>query len=111
MSHRAALGTGHGGRAPHSHSHSVFSGPRWVRTGTEPLTAYSALGARLVLSAIALPLFAAGAALLALWAASARPAGSPGTAVLVALAAVCALFTAVSAIDIAVIRRRRAERR
>ncbi|WP_405945130.1 hypothetical protein [Streptomyces sp. NBC_00932] len=109
MSHRAALGTGHGGRAPHSHS--VFSGPRWARTGTEPLTAYSALGARLVLSAIALPLFAAGAALLALWAASARPAGSPGTAVLVALAAVCALFTAVSAIDIAVIRRRRAERR
>ncbi|WP_239074998.1 hypothetical protein [Streptomyces sp. SID10853] len=109
MSHRAVLSGGHGGPAPHARSH--FPGLGRPRTGTEPLTAYSALGARLVLSSIALPLFAAGAALLALWAASARSSGSPSTALLVVLAAVCALFTAVAAIDIAVIRRRRAERR
>ncbi|WP_328315910.1 hypothetical protein [Streptomyces sp. NBC_00388] len=109
MSHRAVVGPRGGGPVPHPHS--VFPGHRRTRTGTEPLTAHSALGARLVLSAVALPLFAAGAALLALWAVSTGPAGSPDTAVLVVLAGVCALFTAVSAVDIAVIRRRRAERR
>ncbi|WP_405783399.1 DUF6343 family protein [Streptomyces sp. NBC_00859] len=107
MSHRAVLGTRHGGPAPRAHSGIPGRG----RTGTEPLTARSALGARLLLSAVALPLFAAGAALLALWAVSARSPGAPGTAVLVVLAAVCGVLTAVSAIDIAVIRRRRAERR
>ncbi|MET9535855.1 MULTISPECIES: hypothetical protein [unclassified Streptomyces] len=109
MSHRAVPAAHHGRPVPHARS--GFPGPGRDRTGTEPLTAYSALGARLALSVVALPLFAAGTALLALWAVSARPSGAPGTAVLVVLAGVCALFTAVSAVDIAVIRHRRAERR
>ncbi|MFE2379258.1 hypothetical protein [Streptomyces sp. NPDC059398] len=109
MSHRAALGGGHGGSAPHTHPRLPHLG--WPRTGTEPLTAYSALGARLVISSIALPVFAAGAALLALWAASARSSGAPSTTALVVLAALCAVFTAIAAIDVAVIRRHRAERR
>lgn len=43
---------------------------RMKRTGTEPATAQSALGLRLALCVIALPVFVAGAVLFTVWAAS-----------------------------------------
>ncbi|MEV5339651.1 DUF6343 family protein, partial [Streptomyces sp. NPDC052676] len=51
------------------HDHAL----RRSRTGTEPVTARSPLRLRLLLSAAFLPLFAAAAVLLGLWAAASGP--------------------------------------
>lgn len=76
------------------------------RTGTEPVTARSALTPRLVLSLVALPVFVAGTVLFAIWAGTSGPLDSPGPAVLVALAVVCGVLALVAAVDLLVIGRR-----
>lgn len=81
------------------------------RTGTEPLTAYSALGLRLVLSTAALPVFVAATVLFGLWAASSGPHDSPSSAALAGLAIACGVIALLTAVDLAVILRRRSERR
>ncbi|MHC5705214.1 hypothetical protein HHX38_13445 [Streptomyces sp. PKU-MA01144] len=76
------------------------------RTGTEPVTARSALTLRLVLSLVALPVFAAGTGLFAAWADASGPMDSPSPSVLVALAVVCGVLAVVAAADLLVIGRR-----
>ncbi|MEV6793374.1 DUF6343 family protein [Streptomyces sp. NPDC051320] len=94
---------------PPSRSGSV--GRRSRRTGTEPLTAYSALGLRLLLSSVALPVFAAGTALLALWSATSGPRDVPAPSVLTGLAIACGVITVLTVIDLAVLLRRRSQER
>ncbi|MBD0417952.1 hypothetical protein H0H10_01985 [Streptomyces sp. TRM S81-3] len=81
-------------------------GRRYPRTGTEPATAQSPLRLRLLLSAVFLPLFAAGAAFFGVWAADTGPGDSPGRDTLVALAAVCAALALLAAADLIAVRRR-----
>ncbi|MFD4584986.1 DUF6343 family protein [Streptomyces sp. NPDC058423] len=76
------------------------------RTGTEPVTARSALTLRLVLSLVALPVFVAGTVLFAVRAGTSGPLDSPGPAVLVALALACGVLALVAAVDLLVIGRR-----
>ncbi|MER7840794.1 DUF6343 family protein [Streptomyces sp. NPDC096040] len=87
-------------------------GGRVPRTGTEPVTARSAVRLRLLLSGIFLPLFAASCVLFGVWAAHSRAVDSPGRAVLVALAVVCGVLALAAALDLLVVMRRlRRERR
>ncbi|MFE2042402.1 DUF6343 family protein [Streptomyces sp. NPDC059477] len=82
------------------------------RTGTEPRTARSPLRLRMLLSGIFLPVFVAGAVGFAIWAALSEPGDSPGRAVTVTLAAVCAALALAAGVDLAVlVRRVREERR
>ncbi|WP_049571213.1 DUF6343 family protein [Streptomyces sp. SBT349] len=85
---------------------------RHRRTGTEPVTAYSALRLRLVLNGIFLPLFAALTVALAIWWGSTDSDGSPSPAVLGWLTLAAAVLTVIAAMDLAIVlRRRRAEER
>ncbi|MFC8880175.1 hypothetical protein [Streptomyces ardesiacus] len=78
---------------------------------SEPLHAHSALRLRLLLSALFLPLFLAGAAYFGQWAAGTGPGDSPGRGMLVVVAVVCAAFALLAAADLLVmVRRLRAER-
>ncbi|MFI2205615.1 DUF6343 family protein [Streptomyces sp. NPDC020192] len=82
------------------------------RSGTEPVTARSALGLRLLLSVCFAPLFVAAAVLFAVWSAHSGPGSSPTSSQLASLAGVCAALTVFSVADAAVVlRRRRRERR
>ncbi|MFC7885833.1 DUF6343 family protein [Streptomyces sp. NPDC057376] len=96
----------HGATDSASRARSGAFGRRHPRTGTEPVTAQSPLGLRLVLSALFLPLFLAGAAYFAVWAADAGPGDSPGRGSLVVLAVVCAAFALLAAADLMVVLRR-----
>ncbi|UXI82114.1 hypothetical protein N6Q81_30715, partial [Streptomyces vinaceusdrappus] len=80
----------HGATDSASRARPGAFGRRRPRTGTEPVTAQSPLGLRLVLSAVFLPLFLAGAAYFGVWAADADPGDGPGRGGLVVLAVVCA---------------------
>ncbi|WP_371799054.1 DUF6343 family protein [Streptomyces sp. NBC_01707] len=80
------------------------------RTGTEPATAQSALGLRLALCVIALPVFVAGAVLFTVWAAS-GPRSTPDTSLLLVLVVVCAALAVMTAADLLIIVRRRARQR
>ncbi|MFJ4686793.1 DUF6343 family protein [Streptomyces sp. NPDC088789] len=82
------------------------SGTRVPRSGTEPVTARSPLRLRKLLSGIFLPLFVAGTVLFAVWAALSGPGDSPGRAVTVTLAAVCAALALTAALDLVVLARR-----
>jgi len=83
-------------------------GRRSSRTGTEPVTARSALGLRLLLAGLFLPLFAAAAVLLAVRAA--QP-GSGGAGPATALAVLCGVLAVTAAVDlVVVVRRPRRER-
>ncbi|MEU5714458.1 DUF6343 family protein [Streptomyces sp. NPDC020403] len=82
-------------------------GPARGRSGTEPLTARSALGLRLVLSLGGVALFIALTVLLAFWAASSGANDSPGPTPLAVLAGLCGLFAVIAAVDLVVILRRR----
>lgn len=96
---------------PVPRSRSGFIGRRFERTGTEPITAQSALGVRLLLSGIFLPFFVVVTVLLALWWASSDTADSPSPGELGALTVFCALLTLLTLINlIAILRRRRRER-
>ncbi|MCX4617667.1 DUF6343 family protein [Streptomyces mirabilis] len=92
-------------------SRSGFIGRRWERTGTEPVTARSALGLRLLLSACFTPVFVAAAVLFAVWSMRSGPGSSPTSSQLAALAGLCAVLAVLSLADLAVVlRRRRRER-
>ncbi|MFJ9927766.1 MULTISPECIES: DUF6343 family protein [Streptomyces] len=79
--------------------------------GSEPATARSALGLRLILSALFLPVFAAATAGFAVWAAHQRPGDSPGQGPLTALAVICGVLALAAALDLVrVTARRRRER-
>ncbi|WP_326608731.1 DUF6343 family protein [Streptomyces sp. NBC_01799] len=84
---------------------------RHRRTGTEPLTARSDLGLRMVLSTAALVVFALATAGFAWWAASSSRDSSPNSTVLGVLAAVCGVLLLVAVLDLTVIRRRRSGQR
>ncbi|MFV0132405.1 DUF6343 family protein [Streptomyces sp. HMX87] len=103
-----------GAAPPAPRARSGAFGRRHPRTGTEPATARSALRLRLVLSAVFLPLFVAGAAFFGVWAGAWDPGDSPGRGVLVALGAVCAALALLAVADLMTItsrlRRERWER-
>jgi hypothetical protein len=80
---------------------------RHVRTGTEPVTAYSALRLRLLLSGIFLPFFLVLTVLFAVWWAGTDSGDSPSPAELGTLTAVCAVLGLIAAVDLVVILRRR----
>lgn len=98
-----------GGREPRSRS--GFFGRRSERTGSEPVTARSALGLRLLITIVALPLFVAGAVLFAWWAVSSGQTDAPGSSSLAGLAVVCGLLAVFAALDLVVILRRRSRER
>ncbi|MBT3150479.1 hypothetical protein HTV45_06180 [Streptomyces sp. CHD11] len=93
-----------GQRVPRSRSGAI--GRRFPRTGTEPVTARSPLRLRLALAGIFLPLFVAGCALFAVWAANAGPGDSPGRGPLIFISAVCGFLALTAALDLAVVLRR-----
>ncbi|MDT0346604.1 DUF6343 family protein [Streptomyces litchfieldiae] len=80
---------------------------RHARTGTEPITAYSALRLRLLLSGIFLPFFLIVAVLLAVWWTGSDANDSPSSGELAALTLACAVLALIAAIDILVVLRRR----
>lgn len=82
-------------------------GPEAGRTGTEPVTARSPLGLRLVLSAVYVPVFLVATVGFAIWAAHSDPGSSPTGTVLSILAGGCAVLTVVAAADLLVVLRRR----
>ncbi|MET8574208.1 DUF6343 family protein [Streptomyces sp. NPDC005012] len=96
---------------PVTRRNSGTIGRRSPRTGTEPVTARSALGLRLLLSAVFLPVFVALTVFFALWAADAGPGESPSRGTLVGTTVVCAVVALLAALDLLVVlRRRRRER-
>lgn len=103
--------TGRRDEEPVTRRNSGFVGRRSPRTGTEPVTARSALGLRLLLSAVFLPVFVALTVFFALWAADAGPGESPSRGTLVGTTVVCAVVALLAALDLLVVlRRRRRER-
>ncbi|WP_069812242.1 DUF6343 family protein [Streptomyces sp. TP-A0874] len=84
-----------------------FRGP----SGTEPVTARSALGLRLVLSLVFAPIFAAGAAFLAFWSATAHRGSAPPADSLAFIAGLCALLALIAIVDVLVVLRRRRQER
>ncbi|MER5476922.1 DUF6343 family protein [Streptomyces sp. NPDC002734] len=96
-----------GGRRPGPQDPRRPAGRRRRRSGTEPVTARSALGLRLLLSAVFLPVFVALTVFFALWAADAGPGENPDRGTLVAFTAVCALVALLAAADLLVVLRRR----
>jgi hypothetical protein len=104
-------GEGPGHRAPDPARRPRGRTGRRRRAGTEPVTARSALGLRLLLSAVFLPVFVALTVFFALWAADAGPGESPSRGALVATTVVFALVALLAAVDLLVVlRRRRRER-
>ncbi|WP_078947570.1 DUF6343 family protein [Streptomyces griseus] len=96
---------------PLPRSRSGFIGRRFERTGTEPVTARSSLGLRLLLAICYTPLFIAASALFAVWSSQSTPGSSPTSSQLAALSGVCGALALISAVDLVVIlRRRRSER-
>ncbi|MCZ9347587.1 hypothetical protein NGM37_58850 [Streptomyces sp. TRM76130] len=85
---------------------SGLTGRRFPRTGTEPVTARSPLGLRLLLSGLFLPVFGGAAVLFGVWAAGSGPDDSPDPGVLTALAAVCATLALFAVIDLLVVMRK-----
>ncbi|MEU6005420.1 DUF6343 family protein [Streptomyces sp. NPDC047453] len=81
-------------------------GRRSPRTGTEPVTAQSPLGLRLLLSGVFVPVFAAATAYFAVWAADSGPGDSPGPGPLTAIAVVCGVLALFAMVDLVVVARR-----
>lgn len=81
-------------------------GRRFPRTGTEPVTAQSALGLRLLLAGVFAPIFVVAAVLFGIWGANSDPGGSPGRAPLVVIAVVCGILALLAATDLVLVRRR-----
>ncbi|MDT0305665.1 DUF6343 family protein [Streptomyces sp. DSM 44917] len=85
----------------------VEGGGHWRRTGSEPVTAYSALRLRLLLSALFLPFFAAVTVALGVWWASADEEDQPSPGELGALTLGCAALTLIALVDLLIVLRRR----
>ncbi|MFA3878447.1 DUF6343 family protein [Streptomyces sp. MMCC 100] len=101
----------HRATEPVPRSRSGAVGRRFPRTGTEPVRAQSPLRLRLLLSAVFLPLFLAGAVFFGVWAADTGSGDSPGRGMLVVVAVVCGALALLAAADLlVVIRRLRSER-
>ncbi|MGW7132159.1 DUF6343 family protein [Streptomyces bobili] len=100
----------HGGeRARRARSGAV--GRRSPRSGTEPVTAQSPLGLRLILSGVFLPVFGVATVAFAMWAGQSGPGDDPGRGPLVVLAVVCGVLALLAAVGLlAVLRRLRHER-
>ncbi|GGX90527.1 DUF6343 family protein [Streptomyces minutiscleroticus] len=77
------------------------------RSGSEHVTARSALGLRLLLSAVFAPLFLAACGLLAWWSAGSDADSAPSDTVTAVLSAVCGVLFLVAVADLAVLVRRR----
>ncbi|RMI43741.1 DUF6343 family protein [Streptomyces triticirhizae] len=90
-----------------------MSRARHARTGTEPITALSALRLRLLLSVIFTPLFVAGAIVFGVWWARAEPGDAVGPDALRVITLICAIAAVLALVDLVVVvrRRRRAARR
>lgn len=98
-------------RPPVPRSRSGVIGRRFERTGTEPITARSALGVRLILALLFTPLFLAATAGFAVWAAGAGETDAPSRGSLLTLTVICAALALFAATDLfVVLRRRRRER-
>ncbi|MFE6281811.1 DUF6343 family protein [Streptomyces sp. NPDC057877] len=93
-------------RPPVPRSRSGVVGRRHPRTGTEPITAQSALRLRLLLTAVFLPLFVAATVGFAVWAGNSGPGDSPSRGVLTGLAVGCGVLALIAALDGAVVLRR-----
>ncbi|MEU5366456.1 DUF6343 family protein [Streptomyces sp. NPDC005925] len=87
-------------------SRSGAFGRRRPRTGTEPVTAQSAVRLRRLLAALFLPLFAAAAVLFAVLAAEAEPGDALDRGDLVVLAVMCGVFALLAAVNLWVLGRR-----
>ncbi|MEU1852439.1 DUF6343 family protein [Streptomyces sp. NPDC019990] len=98
-------------RRPVPRSRSGFIGRHYPRSGTEPVTARSALGLRLLLAICFTPLFVAATVLFAVWSTRSGPGSSPTSSQLAGIAGACGALALISAVDLVVIlRRRRRER-
>jgi hypothetical protein len=82
-------------------------GRNYERTGSEPVTARSALGLRLLLAVCFTPLFIAATVLFAVWSTRSEPSSSPTSLQLAGIAGGCAALAVISAVDLVVILRRR----
>ncbi|MGP4111311.1 DUF6343 family protein [Streptomyces sp. 4N509B] len=76
------------------------------RTGSEPLTAYSDLRLRLLLSVIFTPLFVAGTVLLFVWWLNAEPDDAVSRGEVGVAAVICAVAAVIALVDLAVVLRR-----
>lgn len=87
--------------------------PRWPleRTGTEPITARSPLGIRLLLSGLFLPLFLAATVGFGYWTSQAGPRDVPGEGSLRTLTVIFAVLTLFALVDLVIVLRRRARAR
>jgi Family of unknown function (DUF6343) len=81
--------------------------PHLSRTGTEPVTARSALRIRLILAVIFTPVFLAGTALFWFWMTQTGPGDAPGAGSLRTLTVICGALALFSVIDLLVLLRRR----
>ncbi|NEC11642.1 hypothetical protein G3I34_04825 [Streptomyces sp. SID8014] len=86
-------------------------GPTGGRTGTEPVLARSALGLRLVISSVAVPLFAAVTVLLSIWASNSSETDTPSGTSLTVIAAVFGVLTLIALVDLVIVVRRRSRAR
>ncbi|RAJ68998.1 hypothetical protein K378_01887 [Streptomyces sp. Amel2xB2] len=82
----------------------------WPRTGTEPITARSALGLRLVLALLFTPVFLAGTALFWFWATQSGAGAVPTADSLYTLTAICGGLSLFALTDLIVVVRRRSRR-
>lgn len=94
-------------RPPVPRSRSGLVGRHAERTGTEPATARSALGLRLLLSSVFLPLFLAGTGLFWYWTAQSGPQDVPSSGSLRVLTLTCAALSLLALVDLVVVLRRR----
>lgn len=86
-------------------------GRRWERTGTEPVTARSALRVRYLLSLIFLPVFVVGTGVFWYWMSRSGPSDAPSEGSLRVLTVMCAALALFALADlVVVVRRRRRER-
>ncbi|MYV40547.1 hypothetical protein GT030_17140 [Streptomyces sp. SID1328] len=86
-------------------------GRRHARTGTEPVTARSALKLRLVLNMIGLLVFVLGTVLFAVWAGAVRQQDVPDPTQLTVLAVICGVLAVFAVVDLVVVLLRLARER
>ncbi|MEV5491998.1 DUF6343 family protein [Streptomyces bobili] len=102
---------GHHGGEQARRARSGAVGRRFPRSGTEPVTAQSPLGLRLILSGVFLPVFGVATVAFAMWAEQSGPGDDPGRGPLIVLAVVCGVLALLAAVGLlAVLRRLRHER-